>query len=509
MRIVQLLLAPGVALLALLTPRSASQEPAGAVGSPVPAPTPVATSPIRQVILITLDTVRADKLGCYGYFRDTTPQLDRFAQQCVRFTRCLSPVSNTTPSHASMLTGVDPHEHGILNNFFNLPAEEQVGRALKTSPSLRSFAEVATVAGVRTGGFVAATPVKRSTGLATGFAEWSEPAPKEPRRVGKLVIADARRFLDGLDEVGGERGFAWLHFFDVHGPVRPPSTPPTKYTQMYRTTPELQAWMAARGTAEQLESAHAGNMPTTTAHNLYDGCLRFLDDQLGPFLDLLGTPERRADTMVLIVGDHGHGLGQHDYLSHGLAWDEHLRVPLLVRAPGVEPGVVETLCSTIDLVPTVLARAPGFAAAAFSAQLRGRDLLSPDLEPRPLVANSAAQRPTLSLTTSRWKLVRFIDGTHELFDLEADPHERTDVAVANGALVQELSRVLLEEIDRQKRRRELHRHGAGASSGEIDPDVLEELRALGYTEGGEEGGEEGRATGSDAGDAPETGDNGR
>ncbi len=81
--------------------------------------------------------------------------------------------------------------------------------------------------------------------------------------------------------------------------------------------------------------------------------------------------------------------------------------------------------------------------------------------------------------------------------------------MANGALVQELSRVLLEEIDRQKRRRELHRHGAGASSGEIAPDVREEVRALGYTEGGEEGGEEGRATGSDAGDAPETGDNGR
>ncbi|MBM4014716.1 MAG: hypothetical protein FJ293_07115 [Planctomycetes bacterium] len=485
MRVLELLLAPAVALLALLAPRSPLQD----AGAPAPAPAPVAPSPIRQVILITLDTVRADKLGCYGYFRDTTPQLDRFAEQCVRFTRCLAPVSNTTPSHASMLTGVDPHEHGILNNFFNLPAEEQVGRALRTSPSLRSFAEVAGSAGVRTGGFVAATPVKRSTGLAAGFAEWTEPAPKEPRRIGKAVIADARRFLDGIDDLAGERCFTWLQFFDVHGPVRPPSTPPTKYTQMYRTTPELREWMAARGTAEELKSSHAGNMPTTTAHNLYDGCLRFLDDQLGPFLDWLGTPERRADTMVLIVGDHGHGLGQHEYLSHGLAWDEHLRVPLLVRAPGVEPGVVDTLCSTIDLVPTVLARAPSFADAAFSAQLRGRDLLSPDLEPRPLVANSAAQRPTLTLTTSRWKLVRFVDGTHELFDLEADPHELIDVAAANESLVQELSRVLLEEVDRQKRRRELHRHGAGAASGAIDPQVLEELRALGYTEGGDAGGE--------------------
>jgi arylsulfatase A-like enzyme len=478
-------------LLAALAPGLIPQEasppavPSDASAAPAAPAVPTA-SPIRQVILITLDTVRADKLGCYGYFRDTSPNLDRFAEQCVRYDRCLAPVSNTTPSHASMLTGVDPHEHGILNNFFNLPAQEQVGRALRTSPSLRSFAEAATAAGVRTGGFVAATPVKRSTGLSVGFAEWTEPPPKEPRRIGKTVIADALEFLASVEESADSRAFAWLHFFDVHGPIRPPLTPPTKYTQMYRTTPELQRWITARGAATELDSAHAGPMPITTAHNLYDGCLRFLDDQLGPLLDRLSSPERRADTMVLIVGDHGHGLGQHDYLSHGLAWDEHLRVPLLIRAPDLGPGVVETLCSTIDLVPTILARAPGFADASFHAQLRGRDVLSPDLEARPLVANTAAQAPNLTLTTTRWKLVRAIDGSCQLFDLEADPFELTDVAAANQPLVKQLMKVLLDEIDRQKRRRELHRHGAGESASAIDPQVLLELKALGYTEDGAE-----------------------
>lgn len=479
-------------LLALVAPRwqespAASPEPtATSTKTPVPDDTPPsADSPVRRVILITLDTVRADKLGCYGYFRDTTPQLDRFAQECVRFTRCLAPVSNTTPSHASMLTGVDPHEHGILNNFFSLPAEEQVGRGLKTSPSLRSFAQVAAAAGVRTGAFVAATPVKKSTGLAIGFEQWTEPPPKDPRRTGRQVILDATRFLA---TVGEAPCFAWLHFFDVHGPVRPPLTPPARYMTMYRTTPELKEWMATRGAADSVDGAHIEAMPMTTAHNYYDGCLRFLDDQLGPFLAELSTPERRADTLVLIVGDHGHGLGQHDYLSHGLAWDEHLRVPLLVRAPGVAPGVVDTLVSTIDLVPTVLARTTGWCDDAFARQLRGRDLLAADLEPRPLIGNTSAGNPTLTLTTTRWKLVRYTDGTHALFDLESDPHELVDVAAANAALVIELDAVLVAEVERQKKRRELHRHGAGSAEEPIDPQVLEELKALGYADGGDAGG---------------------
>jgi len=476
-----------VALVALVSARSA-QEAAPPVAPP-PAPPPAAPAvAAKHFVLITLDTVRADHVGCYGYYRATTPNLDRFAAQCVRFERCLSPVSNTTPSHASMLTGVYPHEHGILSNFFQLPVEEQPGYALRTSPTLRTFAQAAAALGARTGAFVAATPVKQSTGLNAGFAEWREPPPREPRRVGKEVVDDGLRFLAANDE---RPSFAWLHFFDAHGPIRPP-TPPKRYLELFRTDPALKTWLEERGVARDLKGEHIGTISATEACNLYDGCVRFLDDQLGPLLDALSTPERQADTLVIVVGDHGHGLGQHDFLSHGPAWDEQLRVPLLVRAPGVAPAVVATLVSTIDLLPTAMARVPALRDPAFAQQCRGRDLLDPALEARPLFGLSANERPQLAVTTTTWKLLEWPDGRCSLFDLESDPHERSDLAAQKPDVVAALRKVLADEIDRQRRRRELHLKGATSAGSGIDPAVLEELRKLGYAEDGGDGkGEDG------------------
>jgi arylsulfatase len=473
LRTAALLLAP----LAAALPVQQATPPA-APAAPVP---PAATTAAKHFVLITLDTVRADKLGCYGYFRDTTPNLDRFAAQCVRFERCLAPVANTTPSHASLLTGVYPHEHGILTNFFQLPAEEQAGRGLQTSPTLRTFAQVATALGARTGAFVAATPVKKTTGLQVGFTEWTEPPPREPRRVGAEVVADGLRFLAADD---GRPSFAWLHFFDTHGPIKPPKTPPKRYLELYRTDPRLREWLETRGFPKEVGGEHVGTISTTEANNLYDGCLRFLDDQIGPLLDALSTPERKADTLVIVVGDHGHGLGQHGVLSHGPEWDEQFRVPLLVRAPGVAPAVVATPVSTIDVLPTAMAQVAALRDPAFAAQCRGRDVLSADLEARPLFGLSARSRgETLTVTTTRWKLKERTDGPVELYDLENDPWERTVVA--------ELRKVLADEFDRQRKRRELHLLGAVDGGTGIDPAVLEELRKLGYADDGGAGKDDG------------------
>jgi len=473
LRIAALLLAP----LAAALPMQEAAPPAA------PAPAAVVA---RHFVLITLDTVRADKLGCYGYFRDTTPNLDRFAAQCVRFERCLAPVANTTPSHASLLTGVYPHEHGILNNFFHLPLEEQTGRGLQTSPTLRTFAQAVSALGARTGAFVAATPVKKTTGLHVGFAEWTEPPPREPRRIGKEVVDDGLRFLAAIDD---RPTFAWLHFFDTHGPIKPPKTPPKRYLEMYRTDPLLREWIETRAFPKEVGGEHVGTISTTEANNLYDGCLRFLDDQIGPLLDALSTPERRADTIVIVVGDHGHGLGQHGVLSHGPEWDEQFRVPLLVRAPGVAPGVVETVVSTIDVLPTAMARAPALRDPAFAAQCRGRDLLAPDLEARPIFGLSARSRgETLTVTTTRWKLKERSDGGVELYDLEGDPYELQEIAAKNPDVVAQLRKVLDDEIGRQRKRHEIHLKGAVEGGTGIDPAVLEELRKLGYVdEGGGDG----------------------
>ncbi len=475
-----LLAALAVATQLAAAPRSASQDAPASAALPAPAATAA-----RHLVLITLDTVRADKLGCYGYFRDTTPNLDRFAQQCVRFTRCLSPIANTTPSHASILTGVYPYEHGILDNFFLRPAVEQSALSLKTSPTLRTFAQSVDALGVRTGGFVAATPVKKSTGLHVGFATFTEPPSREPRRTAKEVLADALPFLDAA---GDAPFFAWLHFFDAHGPVKPPKTPPKRYLELFKTDAQLSEWLAQRSFPDECEGEHAGAMATTDASNLYDGCLRFLDDQLAPLFARLDEEDRRADTVVVIVGDHGHGIGQHGQMSHGTAWDEQYHVPLLIRAPGLSPGTVESLVSTIDLLPTVIALLPGMRDPAFAAQCRGVDVLAADYVARPVIGQAARDNPIHTLTTTRWKLLQKPDGRLQLFDLEADPHEVHDVAAANDGIAQQLAKVLKRDLALQKQRHELHRRGAVSGGSGIDPQILEELRALGYT--GDDSGEE-------------------
>jgi len=435
---------------------------------------PAAAPAVRNLLIVTLDTVRADHLGCYGYFRDTTPVLDALARESLRFTRCLAPIAQTTPSHASLFTGVLPFEHGVLSNFFTRPDDERELLALRTSPTLQTLAQALRARGFRTGGFVGATPVKRFTGLAAGFDAWSE--PETARRAASEVIADAIAFID---DGAGAPFLAWIHLFDAHGPIRPPF-PPQEYLGRYRTDPKLKAWLEERRFPAEVAGEHTGSIPPSQAHNLYDGALRFLDDQLDPLVRRLRADDLWESTAIVVVGDHGHGLGQHGYLSHGICWDEQFRVPLLVRVPGVEPRTVDPLCSLIDVVPTVAGLIPVLADAAPLQQWRGADVLDPDFEPRPQFGMSPIEKGITSLTTTRFKLLRRRDRPPELYDLQADPFELADVAAAHPEVVTRLSRLLAHEIDRQKQSEKLHRAGM-ADEGRIDPRLLEELRALGYT----------------------------
>jgi arylsulfatase A-like enzyme len=459
-------------LLAIAAAACAKQE-----GAPPEPRAPDAAA--RNMVIVTLDTVRADHVGCYGWLRDTTPALDELARQCVRFTRCLAPIAQTTPSHASLFTGVLPFEHGVLSNFFSRPADEQKLLALRTTPTLRTLAQALKAKGFRTGGFVAATPVKRFTGLDSGFDAWSE--PEGARRAGKDVIADAIAFIDGA---AGAPFLVWVHLFDAHGPLRPPF-PPQEYLERYRTDRALKAWLDERGFPETVRGEHAGETPPSTAHNLYDGALRFLDDQLSVLLRRLREPDLWERTVLVVVGDHGQGLGQHEDLNHGSCWDEQYRVPFLLRAPGLEPGTSDALGSIVDVAPTALALSPEAADETFLRQCRGRNLLAADFEPRPLFGMSPIEKGITSITTTRFKLIRRRERAPQLYDLEADPHERRDVAAEQPDVVRQLARRLDEEIERQKNSQKLH-HARVTDEGTIDPKVLKELQELGYGASGEE-----------------------
>ncbi|MBM4013990.1 MAG: hypothetical protein FJ293_03370 [Planctomycetes bacterium] len=452
-------------------PPSAPVTPDGA------APT-AAAGGVRNLVVVTIDTVRADRLGCYGYFRDTSPRLDRFAAESLRFTRCLTPVAQTTPSHWSLFTGVTPHEHQVLTNFSGGGTRGGGVKGRKSVATLRLLAERMSERGVKTGGFVSSAPTKAKTGLAAGFATFTE--PDEMRRLGHSVVADAIGFVDGC---GDAPFFAWLHLFDAHEPLKPPYLP-ADYMDRYAEDDALRGWLRERDFPATITVLAKRGVTVAEVNNHYDSALRHLDDQLTRFLDRLDRSPLRESTAVVIVADHGTAAGQRDHMGHGMCWDEQLRVPLLIRVPGIEPRVIDTPCSMLDLWPTVFGLVPELADADFAAQCRGSDVLAPDHVERPVFSMGA--KPSYdSLTMRRWKLLRDPDGVR-LFDLEADPHEANDVAADHPEVVSRLKAALVAEVARHKKAGLLHQR-VGAS-GTLDPKLIEELRALGYTEDDPSGG---------------------
>ena len=249
------------------------------------------SAPARRpnVLLVTIDTLRADRVG-----RGLTPAIDALASRGVRYTNARATAPLTLPSHASILTGTLPPEHGVRVN----------GVAMAVRPTLaRAFSE----AGYRTGAFVGAYVLDRRFGLSGGFATYDDRIPRDPsgaarleaERRGDAVVSSA---LAWLAQSSTQPFFAWVHLYDPHAPYEPP-----------------QEYLArARGSA-------------TPA---YDGEVAFADAQVGRLVDWLRTSGSEANTIVVVTGDHGEGLGDHGEATHGmLAYDSTLRVPLIVAFP--------------------------------------------------------------------------------------------------------------------------------------------------------------------------------
>ena len=448
------------ALLALVFVACGSEESGRPGGAPPP-----------NFVLVTLDTLRADHVGTYGYFRDTTPHLDAFARESLVFERCFAPIAHTTPSHISLLTGVYPFEHGVLSNAIQPGTEE--ASAFVPTDALRSYAEHAARRGFATGGFVSAAPLKRVMGMDAGFERWSE--PEGARRVGSETLADFQRWLE--EQTGERPFFAWVHLFDAHGPYEPGVQPPAPFDGRYAEDDALRAHLAEREFPETASGPKVKEIRTAHEVDLYDGSVRWLDEQLAPLFAQLRARADWERTVVVVVGDHGQGLGQHDYLGHGSVWEEHLRVPLLVRVPGRSPERVSALLSTIDVLPTLFALVPALADDAFRAQLAGSDALASAPRP-PVLGMSPPKRGLVSLRDERWKLVRSETGAEELYDLERDPHELADVAADRP---DELARMgeALAALEAELRRRGERLAALRAELGPQAAVGLEHVRELG------------------------------
>jgi len=403
-------------------------------GSPLPAE----TAPLN-VLLVTLDTTRADRLGCYGYAGARTPRLDRLAAEGVRFEHAFADAPITLPSHASLLTGLHPFEHGVRNNGnFTLPDR------------FETLATVLGRRGYRTAAFVSAFVLDRRYGLARGFETYDDRTDPgaggggaEAERRGDRTALACNRWLDA-HAGGGKKApfFVWLHLYDPHEPYRPP--PP-------------------------LTDAFAGRP--------YDGEIAFADTAVGSVLDRLGQLGLLDRSVVAVVADHGESLGDHGEETHSMfLYESAIRVPLILWRPGLLPTrIVASPVRTVDVAPTILdlLGAPPLAAPrarSLRGTIEGRDEAAPPAYAETwvpkLYMNGAALR---ALRTERFKLIEA--PRPELYDLARDPGE-TD------------NRIEADPETAGRLRAELQRlSGAGdtaMSVGPVDGEAAEKLRALGY-----------------------------
>jgi len=429
-----------------------------------------------NIVLIVIDTLRADHLGCYGYFRDTSPNIDAFAGQAIFFEQAYAPMATTLPSHASLFTGLYPLEHGIQANVGDN------GRRFRSQPGLRSIVEIMQANGYATAAFVSAAPLKRVCGLDAGFDTYVEPRTAQ-EDAGPTTDAA----LAWLDQHSDKRFFLFVHYFDPHVPYGPP--PP--YHSMFTADPQLRAFIAERQIPDVVQPGLCrGRVPTVThvATNLYDGEIRYCDEHVGRLLDSLRQRGLWDSSVIIVTSDHGEGLNQHDWPQHGRTWNEQVHVPLMIRFPRADtalPKRFTPLVSLIDVFPTVLGQLRPHWAGEFLSQARGVDVLTAGFQERPVFAQRSARDcgesggPLYALTSSQWRYHYTPDKPELLFDRHLDPHELHNAAGQFAAQTEQLRRQTLELVAALKRR--------GDSFGpddakplELDPQLQREMEALGY-----------------------------
>ena len=356
---------------------------------------------LAGVVVITLDTARADRLTPYGYSGVAMPAMERLASRGVVFERALSPVPLTLPSHCSIFTGLLPPHHRVHDN-----ADEPLG------------AERATMAGLlhrhgfRTAAFVGAAVLDRSRGLARGFDVYSDVPQSDRQRRGDAVVDEAVRWLE---TAASSPFFLWTHLYDAHRPYEAPAP------------------------------------YATSSADPYVAELVFADAQLGRLMSALERAHVIDRTLIVVTADHGESLGEHGERDHGIfVYDNVLRVPLIIHAPGVVPRRVSDVAQLTDILPTVLDFAglgwPAVDGVSLRAVMNGQH--EPD---RPAYAES------LYATRFGWSALRalederfkYIDAPRqELYDLSRDPFEEHNIAAERPALAGVMARRLARIGDR-------------------------------------------------------------
>jgi len=434
-----------------------------------------------SLVVISIDTLRADHLGCFGYFRDTSPAIDAFARQAVFFENAYAPMATTLPSHATLFTGLYPLEHGVLANVGD------GGVPFGARGGIVSLAEEARQAGLATAAFVSATPLKRYSGFDAGFDVYDEPQADEATRDATATTDAALAWLGRASAPF----LLFIHYYDPHMPYAPPAP----YDTMFAPDAALDACLAERAIPARVEpDLCKGRRPTPTrpSWNLYDGEIRYTDTQVERVLRRLRDGGLWERCVIVLTADHGEGLNQHGWPQHGRVWNEQLHVPLMIRFPagvaGDLPPRVPALVSLADVAPTVLGRSGARWAPRLAAQATGRDVLAPGWKERPLLAQRSARDcgpeagADFVLLLPGWRLHRTVDAAPLLFARPTDPHELRDLSAERSALASSLDDIARRLAGLLAARGDELGPVTGAGA-DVTDEQARQLEALGYAGG--------------------------
>ena len=394
-----------------------------------------------NVLLVTIDTLRRDRVGAFGGPAGLTPTLDRLASEGLRFTRAYASAPLTLPSHASLLTAVSPPRHGVrVNGLFRL------------GPSLPTLATILQQAGYRTGAFVGAFVLDARFGLGRGFDVYDDRYGEKhagddtegAERRAEDVVKPAAAWISPPQSSpqSSPRWFAWVHLYDPHEPYRAPE-------------------------------------PYASQHAAYDAEVAYADAMVGRLLADIG-PAALERTLVVIAADHGESLGEHGERSHGVfAYDVTLRVPLLVWAGRRLSGQSwDELTRLIDVTPTIL----DLVGVAAPSGLEGRSLVAA-MESRDTAAPPAYFEAMDANITRNWAPLTGVVSGHEkwidlpiaeLYDVDADPTEASNLFTAQGSRAEALQSLLRNVTSA------FTRDGTSSERTALSADAQKRLQSLGY-----------------------------
>ena len=423
-------------------------------GSPSSSADPLSCKDCN-VIIIGVDTQRADHVHAFGYPKETTPHIDALARQGWSFTNAISPSNWTVPSFMSMMTGLYPSQHKVVNKYVVFNAKEQkISNLKELSPRVETLAEALKKNSYSTGGFTGDAGVGHAFGYSQGFDTYTD-----EQAFGGFATSSvhALSWLDSLPK--NQKFFMFLHGYDLHGQSGLSANDrifvPHDYKGPYTGTPQEEAALReAQLTPAGIKLTDADAAFWT---GLYDSKLHAADARLGEFLAELDRRGLTGKTIIVLVADHGEEYNEHGGIDHGQSlYDELVHVPIIIKMPNSTGGqTIPAQVSTMDVAPTVFQLLGISPDSTFAEQQKGESLVAY------LSGEKTAGRDVFLETDYRdflheravrtadgWKYIRnFANGKEELYDLNTDAAEKNNLISSHAAKATELKNALFGHIE--------------------------------------------------------------